>query len=240
MKLAELTWPDVEKYIATKKQIIVPVGSTEQHGPTGIIGIDYLSAQFLAEEAGKRTSTLVAPPLPYGMALHHMAFPGTIALTPSTYIQVIVELIQSLRTHGFDNLIFINGHGGNIAPLTSAFSEAKKNNDAFKVKLINWWHLPEVQAYEKEVFKDENGFHATCGEISVTMKTHPEAYAKIQKHQSFPPSPKKYHWPMGAKEFRQYFVDGRMGSNPALASKEHGEKLFEIAVGSITNILSEV
>lgn len=239
MKLSELTWPDIEKYLKTKKQIIVPVGSTEQHGPTGIIGIDYLTAQAIAEEVGLQTATLVAPPLPYGMALHHMDFPGTMSLTPSTYIQVIVELIQSLRKHGFENLVFVNGHGGNIAPLTSAFSEAKKNGDSFKIKLINWWHLPEVQSYEKEVFKDENGFHATCGEISVTMKTHPQAYAKIQNVQDYPKTPNKYHWPMGASEFRQTFTDGRMGSNPSLATKDHGDRIFEIAVKSIINSITE-
>ncbi|MFP5519496.1 MAG: creatininase family protein [Bdellovibrionia bacterium] len=233
MKLQEKTWVDVEHYLKTSQTILVPVGSTEQHGPTGILGIDYLTSQFISEEVGKRTHTLVAPPLCFGMAVHHMAFPGTITLTPSTYVTVIKEIIQSLTTHGFKKIIFVNGHGGNIAPLTTAFCEAKMHNETTDLSLVNWWHLPEVVAYEKEVFKDNNGFHATCGEISVTMHTHPEAYSVI-KTVEFSQTTERSHWPMSPQEFRQHFPDGRMGSLPQLANATHGQKIFEIAVTAIS------
>ena len=233
INLQENTWPRIEEYLKSKKSIIVPVGSTEQHGPTGLIGIDYISAWEIAKEVGKKTKTLVAPPLCFGMAAHHMAFPGTISLSPLTYVQVISEIISSLSTHGFKNLIFINGHGGNIAPLTTAFCQAKLNNEALSLQLHNWWILPEVVAYESSAFGKENGFHATCGEISLTMFTHPEAYKDIPT-MNFIPTPERPHWPMAANEFRRTFPDGRMGSNPSLANSTHGEALFKIAIDSIS------
>lgn len=232
MNLQEKTWVQVEEYLKKSKRIILPVGSTEQHGPTGLIGIDYLSSWEIAQVVGVRTQTLVAPPLCFGMAVHHMAFPGTMTLSPVTYIQVVTELIQSLARHGFNEFIFINGHGGNIAPLTSAFCQAKQNREEYDIKLFNWWHLPEVTAYESKVFGNENGFHATCGEISVTMFTHPEAYKEIPP-QKFSPTPDRPHWPMAPEEFRRTFTDGRMGSNPSLSSAEHGKVLFNLAVDSI-------
>lgn len=232
MNLQEKTWPQVEEYLKQKKHIIIPVGSTEQHGPTGLIGIDYMSAWEIAQAVGEKTQTLVAPPLCFGMAVHHMAFPGTITLSPMTYVQVITEIIQSLARHGFNQFSFINGHGGNIAPLTTAFCQAKQNNETYDIRLFNWWHLSEVTAYENKVFGDQNGFHATCGEVSVTMFTHPEAYKNIPT-MDFKPTPERPHWPMAPEEFRQVFTDGRMGSNPNLASAKHGEVLFKIAVDSI-------
>lgn len=232
MNLQEKTWPQVETYLKTKKTIIVPVGSTEQHGPTGLIGIDWMSAWEIAKVVGEKTQTLVAPPLTIGMAVHHMAFPGTMTLSPVTYIQVITEIIQSLGKHGFTDFFFINGHGGNIAPITSAFCQAKQVDETFNLKLINWWHLPEVTEFEAKVYGNENGFHATCGEISVTMHTHPEAYKDIPK-MKFKPTPDRPHWPMAPKEYREVFTDGRMGSNPELCSAEHGEKIFKLAVDSI-------
>lgn len=232
MNLQEKTWPQVEEYLKHKKHIIIPVGSTEQHGPTGLIGIDYLSAWEIAQAVGEKTKTLVAPPLCFGMAVHHMAFPGTITLSPVTYIQVVTEIIQSLARHGFSQFTFINGHGGNIAPLTTAFCQAKQNTETFDIKLYNWWHLPEVTAYESKVFGTENGFHATCGEISVTMFTHPEAYKEIPPME-YQPTRERPHWPMAPKEFREVFPDGRMGSNPSLSSSSHGEVLFNLAVDSI-------
>lgn len=232
MNLQEKTWVQVEEYLKTNDHIILPVGSTEQHGPTGILGIDYLSALHIAQEVGKRKNILVAPPLCFGMAQHHLAFPGTISLTPITYIQVLVEIVQSLARHGFKKFSFINGHGGNIAPITTAMCQAKMNDEEFAMKLFNWWHLPEVTAYEDIHFGKENGFHATCGEIAVTMHTHPEAYAQIPK-MKFQPTSERPHWPMSPIEFRKHFPDGRMSSNPALSTPEHGKVLFNIAVDSL-------
>lgn len=232
MNLQEKTWPQVEDYLKTKNQIIVPVGSTEQHGPSGVLGIDYLTAWEIAKTVGEKTNTLVAPPLCFGMAVHHMAFPGTITFSPLTYIQVVTEIIQSLGRHGFNQFIFINGHGGNTAPLTSAFCQAKQNQETYDIKLFNWWLLPEVTDYEKKVFGNENGFHATCGEISVSMYMSPDIYKNIPK-MTFTPTTERSHWPMAPQEFRKNFPDGRMGSNPALSSVEHGKVLFNLAVNSI-------
>lgn len=236
MNLAELTWPKVEEYLKTSKTIIVPVGSTEQHGPSGIIGIDYLTSHKISEEVGEKNKILVSPPLAFGMALHHMDFPGTITLTPITYVTVITEIIKSLAQHGFDNIVFINGHGGNIAPITTAFSQYLQLNEKTNLKLINWWHLKEVTQYEDENFKGENGFHATVGEISVTMHTHPNAYSQM-KPIDFEPTNERSAWPLSPVEFRKTFPDGRIGSNPALATPEHGKNIFNIAVNAIAKQL---
>lgn len=237
MKLSELTWVEVDQYLKSKKTAIIPVGSTEQHGPTGIIGIDYLTAQAIAEEVGKKNQTLVTPPLCFGMALHHMAFSGSMALKPSTYIQVIVELIHSLAHHGFEKITLINGHGGNIAPITSAFSESLILYPKLKLELINWWHLKEVNEYENKVFGEQNGFHATCGEISVTQFTHPHAY-QSKRNFTYTQTASKHAWPLSPEIFRETFTDGRMGSNPELASHHHGQIIFDIAVKTIANRLA--
>ncbi|AHI05849.1 creatininase [Bdellovibrio bacteriovorus W] len=236
MNLQEMSWPQVEAYLKEKQTIIVPVGSTEQHGPNGLIGIDYMAAWHIAQAAGLQSKILVAPPLCFGMAVHHMAFAGTMSLSPSTYVLVLTELIQGLMKHGFKRILFVNGHGGNIAPITTAFCQAQMDNERVDLQLINWWHLPEVREYEEKVFGDENGFHATCGEISVTMYTHPEAYAKMPS-MDFQPTVAKHQWPMSPQLFRETFPDGRMGSNPSLSSSKHGEVLFNLAVNAISRRL---
>lgn len=231
--LAEKTWPMIEEYLIKKTHILIPVGSTEQHGPNGLIGIDFLTSWEIAKKVGERTQTLVSPPLCFGMAQHHMAFPGTMSLTPLTYIAVLTELFQSLAIHGFREFTVINGHGGNIPSLNAAFSQVLGKDQDLQFKLINWWHLPEVQAYEKEHFGEANGFHATCGEVSVTMHTHSEAYQEVPRHAPFPPTPKEHPWPMSPHQFRKTFSDGRMGSDPSLATAAHGEKIFHIAIDAI-------
>ena len=123
MRLALMTWPEVEGYLATSKGILIPIGSTEQHGPNGLLGTDHICPETVAVLVGEAVGAAVAPALAIGMSQHHMRFPGSMTLKPSTLLQVVRDVVESLASHGFDHIYFLNGHGGNIATLQAAFSE---------------------------------------------------------------------------------------------------------------------
>lgn len=119
--LQELTWEDVDEYLKQDDTIIFPVGSTEQHGPAGPLGVDSYVAIALAEDAAKRAGVLCTPPLWFGDSPHHMEFPGSISLRTETLVEVAKDVIRSLAKHGFRKILIINGHKGtNIAGLTTA------------------------------------------------------------------------------------------------------------------------
>ena len=121
VRLQELTWEDVAEYLKTDDIILFPVGSTEQHGPAGPLGVDSYAAIALAEDAAKGTGVLVTPPLWFGDSPHHLDFPGTISLRPETLAAVTKDLIRSLAHNGFRKFIVVNGHKGtNNAALTTA------------------------------------------------------------------------------------------------------------------------
>lgn len=100
MELALKTWTFVEDYLKTTQTLIIPVGSTEQHGPTGLVGTDFITAFEISKMVGEKTKRLVAPSLNYGMANHHLAFAGSASLSPSTYILVIKDLVESWKMQG--------------------------------------------------------------------------------------------------------------------------------------------
>lgn len=239
MQMSEATWTQVKDYLKTKQTLVIPVGSTEQHGPTALIGTDFMTASAVAKKVGELTNTYVAPPLNYGMANHHLGFPGSASLNPTTYIKVNIELLESWINQGFNKFIYINGHGGNIAPLNCAVSELKRTYEDVIVGVFDWWHLKEVTDYEALHFGDENGHHATCGEVSLTKFTHEEAFKKIPQ-QNFKVSPTSHHWPLSAKEMKHFHPDGRMDSNPGLATKEHGKELFNISTTAISKKITEL
>ncbi len=232
------TWNEVETYLLQSRGIIIPIGSTEQHGPTGLIGTDAICAEAIAKGVGSATGALVAPTINVGMALHHTAFPGTISLRPSTLILVIRDYLTCLAKAGFQKFFFLNGHGGNIAPLKAAFSETYEyltdlqipQAEKVQCRVGNWFMGGGVYKLAKELYGDQEGSHATPSEVALTQYLYPESIK--QGELGIPGNGYSIY---GAADFRRRFPDGRMGSNPNLATPEHGEQFYNLAVKELTN-----
>ncbi len=244
MLLHLCTWPEVEDYLAQSTGIILPIGSTEQHGPTGLIGTDAICAEAIAKGTGEATQSLVGPTINVGMALHHTAFPGTISFKPSTLILVVKETITALAKVGFTHFFFINGHGGNIATLKAAFSETYAEladlklpqADKARCRIGNWFMCGSVYKLAKELYGDGEGSHATPSEVAVTQYVYPES---IKNAPLSPQVAASGHPIYGAADFRRHYPDGRMGSNPALATPEAGKQLYEAAVKDLSKTYLE-
>jgi creatinine amidohydrolase len=236
MQLSLSTWPEVETYLQSSTGIIIPIGSTEQHGPTGLIGTDAITAAAIAQGVGEATAALVAPTINVGMALHHLAFPGTISLRPSTLMLVVRDYLTSLTKAGFTKFFFINGHGGNMATLKAAFSETYIYLSDIQVEteiqchLANWFMCGSVYRLAKELYGHEEGAHATPSEVAVTQYLYPQSI----KQAELVPLTGAGHRIYGAADFRRSYPDGRMGSNPSLATPEHGRQFYDVAVTELT------
>jgi len=233
------TWPEIETYLAQSSQgIIMPIGSTEQHGPTGLIGTDAICAEAIAQGVGESAHALVGPTINVGMALHHTAFPGSISLRPSTMILVIRDYLISLTRAGFRKFFFINGHGGNVATLKAAFAEsytvladlAIPDADRVQCRVANWYMCRPVYQKAKELYGSEEGSHATPSEVALTQYVYPDSI----KTATLSPNPASGHPIYSPSDFRRRYPDGRMGSNPALATPEHGKDLYDLAVKDLS------
>src|SRR3546814_6749322 len=117
MRLQLSTWQEVEAYLGRSKGIIMPVGSTEQHGPNGLIGTDAICPETVANGVAERMDTLVGPTLSIGMAQPHMAFAGTITFRPSTFMAVLKDVVASLERHGFERGYRSEEHTSELQPL---------------------------------------------------------------------------------------------------------------------------
>ncbi|MGA9796287.1 MAG: creatininase family protein [Rhizomicrobium sp.] len=95
MQLHLSSWPEIDEYLEMSKAILIPIGSTEQHGPDRLLGTDALCPEIIAKRAGDERGILVAPTFSVGEAQHHMAFSGTITLRPSTMIAAMIDWTQS-------------------------------------------------------------------------------------------------------------------------------------------------
>ncbi|MBI5165491.1 MAG: creatininase family protein [Magnetospirillum sp.] len=238
MRLQLATWPAVEAYLARSRAVILPIGSTEQHGPTGLSGTDALCAEAIAWRVGERLQTMVAPTLAVGMAQHHMRFAGSMTLRPSTLLALVTDCLLSLARHGFERVAVINGHGGNAATVQAAFAETQMALDAWtprpdqRLRLYNWWEMPRVVDLSHDLYGDAVGSHATPPEVAVTWALHPEA----ADHRVLAPRVAPRDGFSGADDFRRRFPDGRIGSDPSLATAEHGERLLACATAEIASL----
>ncbi len=244
MYLTKSTWQEIENRIKEgKTSIIIPIGSHEQHGPTGLIGTDALCPQIIADEAQKEADILIGPNFGIGQAQHHMAFAGSMTLRPSTMIATIVDWTNSLAHHGFTHIYWLNGHGGNCATINAAFSETyyqyslKGEKSPIKHQMMNWWELPKITKLCLDLFPNGHGSHATASEVALTYWRFNDRENLNQM--KLEPKIAPIGTIRDAIDYKRQFPDGRIGSDPLQATIEKGDIIVKACVKSLLSDFSE-
>src|SRR5690625_3178401 len=100
--LKDMTWPEIQEALKKAKVAIVPIGAHEQHGYHIAEGCDSYRAERFCSLLAERCfpNVIVAPTINYGVSPHHMKFPGTITLRPETLIDILEDIVTSLKQHG--------------------------------------------------------------------------------------------------------------------------------------------
>lgn len=241
MRLDQATWQEVEAKIAELPGIFLPTGSTEQHGPMGLIGTDAICAEKIAEEAATLANCLVAPTLAYAPAPFNMAFPGTVSVSAEVFASLFSEVVASLSSHGFALVYVLNGHGANLDPLKRAAAKI----GGIKIHIRCWWDFEPVNALRQQYYGDWEGMHATPSEIAITQATHrviapgdaADPPEKLSSHYIATHAGDRHGPP---DEHRRQFPDGRVGSHSALARPEHGEEILDAAAKAVAADFSAV
>ena len=245
MQLTHATWGEVSTYLTQSTAIIVPIGSTEQHGPIGLIGTDAITAEAVALGMGVHSGALVGPTLSLSVAQFNLGFAGTISLRASTLMAVINDYVLSLKRQGFERFYFVNGHGANVAVAKAAFQDIYAQwslgimtGQPPRCRLRSWWEYPQADALRKRWYGAAEGMHATPSEIAITLHLLPGSARQASPHALAAPAPLPAaflhdhggdnHW--DAQTHQSAFPDGRVGSDSALATAEQGQQLLAEAI----------
>lgn len=233
IRLAELTTEDAAVAQRRAALAILPVGAVEQHGPHLSVMTDArIAEEFAARLAGLLgESALLCPLLPYGLSEHHERFAGTVTLTPTTYMAVLLDLVASLAKQGFDRVIVVNGHGGNVDALTLVARRARSEQGVLVASMM-WAKLArEVCA---AAAGDAYG-HACELETSLAMALAPDL---VRPDRIRTPAPRPPADPLAAPprsyvdvavRFDELTTDGVYG-DPTRASLELGERILAAAL----------
>ncbi|UVE51637.1 creatininase family protein [Haloferax larsenii] len=234
MRLSEATWTEVADL--DTDLALLPVGSTEQHGPHAPLGTDALNAESVASAGAEAfdDDVLVAPTIPVGVAEEHRAFDGTLWVSPNTFRAYVRETIDSLAHHGFDRVVVVNGHGGNVEALTECCRRLSRTGDAYAVS-FTWFNA--VGDHSSDMG------HGGPLETALLRHTHPELVREDRIDEAREGAADRWgEWVAGvnlAHDSDEFTENGVVG-DPADGDAERGAELESLAAESLATLLTAV
>ena len=230
MELAARTWPELGEYFADESLALVPVGSTEQHGPHLPEATDHMIAEALARAAADRSGYLCTPTVNVGVSPHHKQFHGTLWVDAPIFRDYMESLARNLTYHGIDRIVFVNAHGGNVQHLREVGRRLYDDRVAYSVE---WMWNESIPELVDELF-EHNGPHAGPKETSMVwyiddaVREERLAEARDGGRVDLANARTEQN---GARTFYDSIGNSPNGGfgDPTDASAEKGERLFEAA-----------
>jgi len=225
--------------------VILPVGSTEQHGPHLPTQVDAL----LAGEVARRGAALVAGRLPVvvaptvwsGLAEHHMSLGGTLSLDLATFHALLRCLVRSILRDGFKRVLLLNGHGGNIAALSAIVNDFAIEFSA-PIATTSYWLLA-ADAFGKILERQTNVRHACEAETSMLLALRPELVDMARAQDAVGPTAPEVKDVTGTdavlryRSFKARTSHGAIG-DPRAATAEKGERLLNAAAEAVAKLVA--
>jgi creatinine amidohydrolase len=216
--------------IKSGKKIIIPLGSIEQHGPHLPISTDTIIAEYLANQLTKKISSYVLPGIPYGVSFEHRPF-FNISISNDVLSVLLSQVCISLGENGFNQIIILNGHRGNMGVLQYIPQIVERNNPKVNVFGINYWHLIEREF-------DHGGFVETSLMLAiepklVQMQNAKRGYLNKKRLNS------TYTTFLSNTSSFKITRNGVLG-DPRKATKEEGKKIISITMKNLVRTLKEL
>ncbi|MCK6451125.1 MAG: creatininase family protein [Alphaproteobacteria bacterium] len=225
--------------------VILPVGSTEQHGPHLPTQVDALLAGEVAHRAARRaaqrTPVVVAPTVWSGLAEHHLSLGGTLSLDLATFHALLRCLVRSILKDGFRRVLLLNGHGGNIAALTAIVNDFAIEFDA-PIATTSYWLLA-ADAFGKILERQANVRHACEAETSMLLALAPDLVDMARAQGAVGPTGRELKDAVGTeaavryRSFKSRTSHGAIG-DPRAATAEKGERLLDAAAEAVAKLVA--
>jgi len=237
MQLSAATWPEIRD--CESDLAVLPVGSTEQHGPHAPLGTDTLTATAVAEagvEAYREQTGAdvpVAPTIPVGIAAEHRGFDGTLWVSPDTFRAYVRETVASLAHHGFDRVVIVNGHGGNTDALREVTGTISREDAAYAVA-FTWFDSIDTE--------EEMG-HGGAVETSLVSHLDREAIREDELPVAREGASEGWgEWVAGVNlaHDSEEFTDNGVVGDPTAATTELGERLLARSGDALAALLVAV
>ena len=212
------------------KKIIIPLGSTEQHGPHLPVSTDTIIAEYFANQLTKKIPSYSLSGIPSGVSFEHRPF-FNISISNDLLSELLSQICISLGENGFNQIIIINGHRGNMGVVQYIPQKVERINSKVKVFGINYWHLIEREF-------DHGGFVETSLMLAIAPKLvqmHKAKRGYLNKKMLH----STYTTFLSNTSSFKITRNGVLG-DPKKATKEEGNKIISITIKNLVRTLKEL
>ncbi len=165
-----LNWQDIKRLVNEGYDtVLIPVGTIEAHGCIPL-GTDNIIPETMANRIAPDLKVLIAPTINYGITQSLIAYPGSLTVSPATFISYMTEIMKSFVKSGMKKLIVLNGHGGQTKQMKEVAFTVHTETEA-KVAVIQWWDM--VAGLEEKLY-GKTGGHAALDETAALQACAPE------------------------------------------------------------------
>jgi creatinine amidohydrolase len=235
MYLGDMAWPDLEEYFADESLALVPLGSTEQHGPHLPEGTDHIIAEGFAREAARRTGFLCTPTINVGVSPHHRQFHGTMWADAPAFRDYVESITRNLTYHGIDRVVYVNAHGGNVEHLREVGRRLRDDEVAYA---LEWMWDESITDLIEERFETP-GPHGGPKETALVWHLEPDLVHEDRLEDARDGGLDEFDDSIGSVHGARTFYDAIDNTDNGVigdqtdASPEIGEELFEAAVENL-------
>jgi creatinine amidohydrolase len=236
---ADLTMKEAKKAAEDGKVIILTVGSVEEHGPHLPLCTDSIQPEYVAVEVAKKTGSLIAPPLKYGVCNTTRIFPGTISISFHSLHRITREIIEELVRNGFKRFLILSGHADEeqMAALRLAAQHViwkhKEENEKEKIRIMVCTDYDFAYALRGKYFDGRDGHGGTI-ETSRVMAIKPELI-KGKGRKNFKKTP-KFEIIADPSNFLPEGISG----DPTAASAEKGRLINDHIIGEVIKLIEKL
>lgn len=242
MHLFEMTWPKVAELPKTTP-VVIPIAALEQHGRHMPVFTD----SMLLGEVVRRVSetiggeVLFVPLMWLGNSHHHIDFSGTVSASPRVYLDLLIDLMENMLFHGFQRIVLLNGHGGNIVPAQQATFELRQKyrqrNDLLILSTTYWTLGGEPHNVDSNIQQQRMG-HACEWETSMMLRIAPHLVGNLAQVEAVDFG-KAFEPAHRAWITKDRTAPGHIG-DPRYATAEKGETLFRVFSADVVSLLRRV
>lgn len=234
MIIAEMTMVEFSAGLDKTRTVLIPFGSTEEHGTHLPLDTDTLHAMEVGRRLSEQRPLFVAPPIHYGVCRSSAQHPGTLSITTETLKQLTIDIVTALHRQGLVNFILLSGHAGgtHMSALTDAGEKLLELHPDIRIAVLTEYMLAAREG--KHLIETAGDSHAGEIETSRILHSHPHL---VQGR-----APKEFpSFPTGILvRNKQKFWPGGVWGDPGKASAEKGEKLEQLVVTALEQLVDRL